>query len=146
MATRSLELTRELRVAARVDTVYRCLTDPEMIVKWFGRRVDADPCVGGRIRIEVNPTATASGEFVELVPNEKVAFTFGWEEKDHNLKPGASMVTFELRPDGDHTVVRFTHSGLPTEDLVRSHSEGWDRYLPRLKALGEGKDPSASPD
>jgi uncharacterized protein YndB with AHSA1/START domain len=141
MTTSSLELTRELRIKASAPLVYRCLTEPEMIVKWFGRKVDADPRVGGTIRVEVNPNATARGEFTELVPNRKVAFTFGWEEENHNLKPGASTVTFELHADGDHTVMRFTHAGLPTEDLVRSHSEGWDRYLPRLKMLGEGKDP-----
>jgi uncharacterized protein YndB with AHSA1/START domain len=141
VTTNSLSLTREIKVAASPATVFKCLTDPNMIVKWFGRRVVADARVGGEITVEIKDTATASGKFTELVPNEKVAFTFGWVQDEHNLPPGSSTVEFVLVPDGDNTLVRFSHTGLPNEDLVERHSVGWDHYIPRLGVLAEGKDP-----
>jgi len=138
-------LTREIRIQASAATVYQCLTDPEKIVKWFGRKVDADPRIGGRLSAEVNDTATASGEFVELVPNEKVAFTFGWVQEHHEMSAGSSTVSFELVPDGKYTVVKFSHVGLPTEELVGKHGEGWDNYMPRLKELAETGDAGPHP-
>jgi uncharacterized protein YndB with AHSA1/START domain len=148
--TSSPSLTREINIAASPETVYACLTDPGRIVKWFGRRVDADPRIGGRIIVEINDTATMSGEFLELVPNERVAFTFGWEQHHHEVPPGSTTVTFELTPKGDHTTVKFTHAGLPTQELVQKHGEGWDHYFARLETLAGGNDPGpdefASPD
>ena len=145
MTTSSLTLTREIKVAASPATVYRCLTEADMIVKWFGRKVVAEAKIGGAINVEINDTATAAGEFTELVANEKVTFTFGWVQKEHELPPGSSVVAFELVADGDHTLVRFSHSGIPTEELVGRHAQGWDHYIPRLGELAEGGDPGPDP-
>jgi uncharacterized protein YndB with AHSA1/START domain len=145
VTTSSLLLTREIKVAASPATVYRCLTEQAMIVKWFGRKVVADASIGGALSVEINDTATAAGEFTVLVPNEKVAFTFGWVQEHHEVPAGSTLVEFELVPDGDHTLVRFSHSGLPTEELVGKHGQGWDHYIPRLGELAEGKDPGTDP-
>jgi uncharacterized protein YndB with AHSA1/START domain len=139
--TSSLLLTREIRVAASPATVYRCLTDADAIVKWFGRKVVADARVGGAITIEINDTATAAGEFTELVENRKVAFTFGWVQENHEVPVGSTVVEFVLAPQGDDTVVRFSHYGLPTAEMVEKHGQGWDHYMPRLGTLARGENP-----
>ena len=46
----------------------------------------------------------------------------------------------ELFPDGDGTLIRLTHSGLPPE-LIEVHRFGWEHYVSRLAAISEGHDP-----
>jgi uncharacterized protein YndB with AHSA1/START domain len=58
-------------------------------------------------------------------------FTWGWEAEGHPIPPGSSEVEVTLVPDGDGTLVRLVHRGLPDE-AVQQHAEGWDFFLPRL--------------
>ncbi len=98
--------------------------------------VDARP--GGAIRLDYNGFDIMRGEFVEVSPR-RVVITWGFETEGAPLAPGASQIEFTLTPDGDHTVVRMVHSGLPAGDS--SHAEGWDHFLPRLVTLAGGGDP-----
>jgi len=68
---------------------------------------------------------------VEIEPNRRLVFTWGWEGEGHPIPPGSSTVEVTLEPDGEGTVVRLVHSGLP-EAAVPRHAEGWDLFLPRL--------------
>ncbi len=143
-ASQSDVLELEMRVAASPETVFRFLNSGEGMARWFGSKVELDPKPGGEIRVRVNDKNTARGEIVEIVPNERVVFTFGWEGEDQAVPPGASTVEIALVPDGDGTIIRLKHSGLTTEQAA-SHKEGWEHYLPRLVKLAEGRDPGADP-
>jgi uncharacterized protein YndB with AHSA1/START domain len=74
------------------------------------------------------------------VPQEKVVFTFGWEEKDHPIPAGSTTVEISLHPEGEKTRVRLVHRGLPA-DAVAEHTHGWDHYLDRLVVVATGGDP-----
>jgi uncharacterized protein YndB with AHSA1/START domain len=80
------------------------------------------------------------GQFVEVTPPTRLVITFGWEHEGGALDPGSTLITYELSADGDGTLLRFTHSGLP-ERLVYDHTRGWTRYMGRLKLAAEGGDP-----
>ncbi len=86
----------------------------------------------------------AAGEFVEVVPNEKVVIAMGWDMPDNAVPPGSSRVEITLHPEGDKTRVRLVHSGLPDDDAVDQHTQGWDHYLGRLAVAAAGGD--AGPD
>lgn len=78
----------------------------------------------------------ARGVFTEVVPNRKVAFTWGWESKDASLaalKPGESLVEVELEQREGGTLVRLRHSRLP-KDISEMHADRWSYYLGRLQA------------
>ncbi|MGH2559603.1 MAG: SRPBCC family protein [Thermomicrobiales bacterium] len=137
-------IVSEVRIAAPPETVYPFLTDPARIVRWMGRDVSGDPQPGGALRVDINDWATASGSFVELVPNQRVSFTFGWENAEP-VGPGSSTVEISLTPDGDGTLVRLVHRGLPVESHP-SHLHGWNHYLPRLATLVTGGDPGPDPN
>ena len=47
----------------------------------------------------------------------------------------------ELEPDGEGTLLRFMHSGLPDAEATAQHAHGWDHYLPRLEIAARGGDP-----
>ena len=137
------ELVREIMIDATPETIWPFLVDPARHVEWMGTVADIDPRPGGVYRVLVQGIHPSAGEYVEVVPNEKVVFTFGWEEEGNPIKPGSTTVEISLHPEGDKTLVRLAHRGLP-DDAVRDHSGGWDTYLGRLAVATTGGD--AGPD
>jgi uncharacterized protein YndB with AHSA1/START domain len=81
-------LTLKRRLKAAPAEVYAAWTDPKKIVKWFGPeqietlRAHADARVGGGFRIVMrSPDGEehdVSGIYREVVPNEKLVFTWAW--------------------------------------------------------------------
>ena len=87
----------------------------------------------------------AKGEYVEVTPFSRVVFTWGWESEGNPVPPGSSTVEITLVPDGEGTLVRLRHSGLPTDHAREQHSQGWAHYLNRLTFAAEGRDPGPDP-
>ncbi len=89
--------------------------------------------------MHVGDGPTARGEFVALEPGRRVVLTWGWDGHP-TVPPGSTTVEIELVADGDATLVRLTHRGLPDEELA-SHRDGWQYYLPRLASAATAGDP-----
>lgn len=66
-----------LRIAARPETVWRYWTDPVRMCDWWGAAAQLDPRPGGACVVELGGGGIMRGEFVELVPHERIVFTFG---------------------------------------------------------------------
>ena len=140
--TETGELRVERRIAASRADVYRFLTDSARWARWQGDTAEIEPVPGGLFRLTMPGGPMVEGRFVHLVPDERVIFTWGWQGSP-TVPPGSSTVEIELLPDGDGTVVRLTHRGLPPEDRA-IHQAGWEHYLPRLAIVAVGGD--AGPD
>jgi uncharacterized protein YndB with AHSA1/START domain len=143
--TETTAIVRELQIAASPETVWELLVDPDQVTRWMGERATFDARPGGTYRHAVVPGHTARGEFVEVDRPHRLVFTFGWEDGSSEVGPGTTTVEFELEPKNDGTLLRFTHSGLPSSDSVASHTEGWDHYLARLDLVAAGGDPGRDP-
>jgi uncharacterized protein YndB with AHSA1/START domain len=140
---------REVRIAARPETVFAFFTDPEKMVQWKGSKAELDAHPGGIYRVEINDRAIVRGEYLEVDPPSRVVFTWGWEGQEsgqggHAVPPGSSRVEISLEPDGDGTLVRLRHVDLP-EQALAIHGEGWDLYLGRLRLAAAGEDPGPDP-
>lgn len=136
-------VTAEVRIDAGPEAVFPFLTDPERIVRWKGVEAQVEAVPGGEYRVRVTMRNVAVGEYVEVDPPRRVVFTWGWEGDDR-LPPGSSRVEIELVPDGEGTIVRLTHSGLP-DGTEAGQLEGWRHFLPRLAAVAAGEDPGPDP-
>lgn len=134
------ELTREVVIVASPATIFPLLVDPEQHLRWMGTEAELDPRVGGAHRVLVGGRHPSVGEFIEIIPDERVVFTFGWDEPGHAIPAGSTQIEISLIPDGDKTRVRLVHRGLP-EDAISDHSGGWDHYLERLATAAGGGDP-----
>ena len=99
--------------------------------------------MGGVFSVLMANGLNARGEFVELVPDRRVVFTWGWIGYE-NLPPGSSTVEIELRADGDGTILVLTHGPLPDEELPQQRM-GWNHYLPRLAVAAAGGEPGENP-
>jgi uncharacterized protein YndB with AHSA1/START domain len=141
------ELTREVVMDASPATIFPFLTDPTQHVRWMGTEAALDPRVGGAYRVLAQGIHPGSGEFIEVVPDRKVVFTFGWDEPDHPIPAGSTEIEITLTPEGEKTRVRLTHRGLP-DDAINDHTSGWDHYLDRLATVVTGGEvgPDAAPN
>jgi uncharacterized protein YndB with AHSA1/START domain len=137
-------LEREVRIAARPETIFPFLIDQEKMVLWQGISARLDPRPGGIYQCNISGQNIAHGEFVAVEPPYRVVYTFGWEGEGQLVPPGSSTVEITLTADGDGTILRLRHSGLPAE-ARGPHGEGWTHYLARLAAIGEGRDPGPDP-
>ncbi len=128
----------ERHIAAPPSVVYAYLTESDKWARWQGTAADLHAKPGGSFLLSMANGLQASGRFLELVPNERVVFTWGWIGHP-GLPPGSSTVEIALVPVADGTLLRLTHSGLPAEEIAM-HSVGWGHYLPRLVVVAEGGD------
>lgn len=134
---------REVVIAGTPETVFSFLTDAAKMARWAGMQVESDPRPGGVHRTVINPGHIISGEYLEVVPSERIMCTWGWVSS-LGMPPGSSTVEIVLAPDNRGTVLRLAHSKLPA-DAREGHGEVWDHYLPRLAAAASGGDPGADP-
>ncbi len=144
MLEQSEAVEKEVRIAARPETIFPYFTDPDKMVQWKGFSATLDPRPGGMYRVEISDQNIARGEYVEIVPYSKVVFSWGWEGDGAPVPPGSSTVEVTLTADGDDTVVRLRRYGLPVE-ARELHGEGWDHYMSRLAMAATGIDPGPDP-
>jgi uncharacterized protein YndB with AHSA1/START domain len=133
---RSVAVEHTLRIAARPETVWRYWTDPVRMVEWWGAAADLDPRPGGGYVVDMGERGLVMrGEYVELVPHERIVFSFGWDPTEGSppVAPGSTLVEVTLTADGDGTVLVLRHSGLPAAALDE-HRGGWSHFLPLLAA------------
>src|SRR5258708_30346443 len=80
-------LTFKRRLNAAPAKVYAAWTDPQKIIRWFGRsdakpgsfQAEIEARVGGRYRVSFSTADEYyedGGPYLELVPNEKLEFSF----------------------------------------------------------------------
>lgn len=136
------ELTSEIVIDASPETIWPFLTEVERHVEWMGTEAEIDPRPGGVYRVLVQSEHRAEGEFVEVVPYQRVVYTFGWDQEGNPIRPGSSTVEISLHPEDGKTRVRLVHRDLPA-DAVGDHTVGWNHYLERLSVRAAGGDPGS---
>ena len=97
-------LTIKRRLNAPPEKVYAAWTEPTHLTKWFGpeggvvERADLNVQPGGRYAIvfhtQDGEQHHISGVYKEVVPNEKLVFTWEWP----GMPERESLVTFLLEP------------------------------------------------
>jgi uncharacterized protein YndB with AHSA1/START domain len=132
------EVEVAVEIAARPETVFRCVTRSDLLSTWLAAKASIEPRLGGAVRIDFERYATVvEGEVVELVANERVAFTWGVTQgaQAADMPRGSTRVTITLTPSAVGTRVVLRHAGLPGEASRRDHSFGWTSYLGQLASV-----------
>src|SRR4051794_3519962 len=112
---------------------------PGRMRDWWGATAELDPRPGGACVVEMGGGGVMRGAYVELVPHERIVFTFGWDptEGAPAVARGSTLVEITLTPDGDDTILALRHSGLPAA-VHDEHAAGWGHFLPRLVTAAVG--------
>jgi uncharacterized protein YndB with AHSA1/START domain len=116
-------LERTVTIEASPDTVFRFFTDTARWAKWWGAGSSIDARPGGAMKILHPGGIVVSGEVLEIVDGERIAFTYGYES-GQPIPPGASRVTIALRPVAAGTELSLSHAfaDAGARDL---HVQGW---------------------
>lgn len=141
----------EQRVGAPPEKVFPYFTDPDKYRRWKGVDAELDARPGGIYRVTFSPEVWVSGCYLEVEPPHRLVMSWGFEGTRElppglaQVPPGSSTVEFRFVADGDDTIIRVRHAGMPSEEAHWAHGKGWDTYLPRLAAVIEGEDPGDDP-
>jgi uncharacterized protein YndB with AHSA1/START domain len=136
----------ERRIGAPPETVFSYFTDPVRYRLWQGVDAELDPRPGGIFRVAMTGQSQqiVQGQYLEVDAPRRIVFTWGYEGNT-GLFPGESTVEVTLHPDGDGTLLRIRHRGLPSGVACEFHEWGWDLSLDRLVAVADGRDPGVNP-
>jgi uncharacterized protein YndB with AHSA1/START domain len=137
-------VVREIFIEASPQVVFEFLTDPAKMVRWMGIRAEIIPKPGGIYFLDPNGVDTIRGSYLEVVPNSKIVFTWGYDRPGHTIPPGSTVVEITLTKEGLGTRLRLVHRELPA-DAREKHGLGWSHYLSRLKTVSAGGEPGADP-
>lgn len=131
-------------IAAPPSVVYALLTQAELLVEWMAPFAAVDARPGGAITWTHHNGDIVAGEFVELVADRRIVFTYGWDRADVGIPHGSTIVEIDLRPAAGGTELHLVHRGLEGP-MADAHAGGWENYLARLAARAEGRDPGPDP-
>jgi uncharacterized protein YndB with AHSA1/START domain len=134
-------LTPKRRFKAPPAKVFAAWTDPEKVKRWMGPgevkavSAESDIRAGGRYRWVMRAPSgeefDVSGVYHEIVPNEKLVFTWAWKSTPEK----ESLVTVVLKPDGDGTLLTLTHEQFDDADARDRHQGGWNGALDKMEKL-----------
>jgi uncharacterized protein YndB with AHSA1/START domain len=129
---------------ARREEVFRAWTQPDLFEQWFTSiggtsSAEVDAREGGRFDVEMRtpaaPTVRVTGTYLEVVPPERLVFTFEWIEFPRPFKTHETLVTVELHDRGEVTELVLVHERQPHRLAHAFHSIGWRASLRRLARL-----------
>jgi uncharacterized protein YndB with AHSA1/START domain len=132
-------------LTTRPEKIYRAFLEADALAKWlppdgFACTVQhLEPKVGGTFKMSFRNFTTGNGhsfggEYVELVPNERVRYTDRFD--DPNL-PGVIQVTVTLRKVSVGTELSIVQEGLPDVIPLEACYLGWQQSLKNLARLVE---------
>jgi len=138
-------IERELRIDATPEVVYEVISSPEHLREWWPDDAELNPVPGGTGTITFGDPASPDAKVETLTVLEADSprrFAFRWVYGEApSAAPGNSLlVTFDLIPSGDGTLLRFKETGFRErggeaavlEEAYLDHARGWDYFLPRL--------------
>jgi uncharacterized protein YndB with AHSA1/START domain len=125
---------------APAQRVFDAWTSPEVMRRWWHAERDwetseaeVDLRVGGAIRVVMRDPGEGvehggGGHYTVVDPPHRLAFTWTWDDVPHE-----TLIEIEFEESDGSTEVRFTHSSLLDEEMVRSHEGGWGRCFDNLE-------------
>ena len=133
---------------ATVDRMYRAWTDPNELLQWFGpgqerlSSAKADVCAGGLWEFSYadrnGVQDTLKGEYVEVVPNSRLVFTWTHERRSgdgvvRTTAPSLVTVTFQERKAG--VTLTLLHERIVEKSGRLGVAEGWNGAFGNLARL-----------
>ena len=136
-------IERTIDLPVPPERVWRAITIPDELSRWFSDRVHLDARVGGEIILEWNAYGRATGVVEVLDPPH--TFAFRW--RAHGVSPeqplapdNSTLVTFTLVPTGEGTRMQLVETGFASLPAAiravayRENVSGWRVELEELVA------------
>jgi uncharacterized protein YndB with AHSA1/START domain len=138
-------IEKDVVINAPAQTVYRVLTEPAQLARWFADAASLEPVPGGQGSLTFGDRATNQAMTVNLTvvaaePPDRLVFRWGYPEDEQPAESNSTLVEVALTAQGG-TRLRLTESGITSlsrsdEDKAAYYevfSKGWDSHLANLQ-------------
>lgn len=134
MTERSIERTTHFD--APVERVWKAITDPEELGRWFGDRAEVDLRPGGDAAMHWEAHGRYAMRIEEVQPPHRLVWSWVHEPGVAFEDAPATRVEWTLTPaDGGGTTLHLRESGFRTDEHQEQNREGWAEELAELEAL-----------
>jgi uncharacterized protein YndB with AHSA1/START domain len=139
-AERDPDYVYVIYIVAPPQKIWNALTDGKTERAWWaGTRQESTFKTGDPIIFRRNGKIDLHGEILESDPPNRLVYTFHIEGPGPAHDEGPSIVTYEIKPSGDATMLKVIHSNFPKDSLSRKGVEhGWPAIFSGLKTVLEG--------
>jgi uncharacterized protein YndB with AHSA1/START domain len=134
-------IEKDILIEAPIEVVWRFVTEPDQIRRWFADEAEIDLRVGGRGRLAFRGHDSYELQVEAIDPPRR--FAFRWVRRPETVVRSANsmLVEFILQPEDGNTRLRVVESGFETIDwsdeekarYADDHSNGWERIIRRLR-------------
>ncbi|UUP19804.1 SRPBCC family protein [Nitratireductor thuwali] len=129
--------------SASPNDAYKALTTIEGLSDWWTRDTQGQNKVGEVISFRFGSNGGFDMKVLELDPGRRVL----WQVTDGPAEWIGTKVSFDIKQDGDYTIVLFKHQGWKEPVEFMHHcSTKWGTFLMSLKSLLETGKGAAYPD
>ena len=142
-ATERLVLELHWLLEAAPDRIFRMLTDPVLLVQWWGPAGFTTPEIewqaraGARYRLGMQPPEGElfhlSGEFLEVRPPSRLVYTFRWDEPDPDDRE--TTVALSVSAFCDASKLSLSQGDFTTDARLALHERGWTESIEKLRRL-----------
>jgi uncharacterized protein YndB with AHSA1/START domain len=137
------DILHRVGIIAPQDAVYRALTTRDDLAAWWTDDTVGDGGPGGVLKFRFGAAGGFDMKVLEAQPAERVL----WEVIDGPEEWIGTRISWDLRTDGDFTIILFAHEGWrePVE-FMHHCSTKWAIFLMSLKSLLETGKGAPAPD
>jgi len=135
-------ITQTYFYEAPPEAVFKALTEPKQLAKWFLKSAKITPVEGSTYTFTWEGYDRQTGKVVKVVPSKLLALTWPNSFKGKTFPTDAR---FTLKRKGTGTLLTVKHTGFKEGDdwvwLYGAVQSGWAYFLTNLKSvLSQGKD------
>ena len=133
-----VDILHRVGIKAPLDEVYQALATREGAAAWWTTSTQGDSKVGAVLKFRFSAEGKEIGGFdmkvLELQPGKRVL----WQVVEGPAEWIGTRISFDLRQEGDYSIVLFKHQGWKEPGEFMHHcSTKWAVFLLSLKSLLE---------
>ncbi|HWA31037.1 MAG TPA: SRPBCC domain-containing protein [Rhizomicrobium sp.] len=138
-----VDILHKIGITAPASDVYKALTTNEGLSAWWTHGTSGENTEGGIVRFRFGERGGFDMKVLELQPGKEVL----WQVVDGPEEWIGTKISFDLRQEGDWTLVFFKHRNWKEPSEFMHHcSTKWGVFLLSLKSLLETGKGSPYPD
>ena len=138
-------VSKDFDVAA--DILYSAWTEPEQLKQWWkpmgnqlfevSNELKADGEIEYRFKSEGSEELVIRGRYLEVLPNEKLVYTWKWHVPDGTLNDSEYKLTVNFQSNDQGSSIQVSQEDNKPHESLKPHQHGWDEALNHLSEFLE---------
>jgi uncharacterized protein YndB with AHSA1/START domain len=126
--------------SANVESLFKAWTDAEQLKQWWHpngnslENVTNELQEGGAVAYHFAEAGLKiTGNYKEVVPNEKLVYSWNWELADQSTEKAEYVLTINFKSTENGSAIHVLQEGFAKPDDITPHEDGWKAGLESLK-------------